>query len=214
MLRYVDNPNGSVDDIAGVCNEGRNVVGLMPHPERACNELLGSPTGRCSCAPSSTPRSPPRADRMHPAVLRYPGSKWTLAEKIVEQFQPHFHYVEPYFGSGAVFFSKPPARHEVINDRNQQVTNLFAMLRDRTDGAVLVAGGHAVVPRRVRHVPPPVRRSRRGRVAASSCGAGRPTRATSPRRRGGRTVARSNAPRACRTGGTRCPSNCVPWRCA
>jgi DNA adenine methylase len=70
---------------------------------------------------------------MHPAVLRYPGSKWTLAERIVEQFQPHFHYVEPYFGSGAVFFSKPPARHEVINDRNQQVTNLFATLRDRTD---------------------------------------------------------------------------------
>ena len=35
VLRYVDNPNGSVDDIAGVCNEGRNVVGLMPHPERA-----------------------------------------------------------------------------------------------------------------------------------------------------------------------------------
>jgi phosphoribosylformylglycinamidine synthase I len=32
VVRYVDNPNGSVDDIAGVCNEGRNVVGLMPHP--------------------------------------------------------------------------------------------------------------------------------------------------------------------------------------
>ncbi|MBC8194669.1 MAG: phosphoribosylformylglycinamidine synthase subunit PurQ [Acidimicrobiia bacterium] len=45
VLRYVDNPNGSVDDIAGVCNEGRNVVGLMPHPERACNEILGSSDG-------------------------------------------------------------------------------------------------------------------------------------------------------------------------
>ena len=45
VLRYVDNPNGSVDDIAGVCNEARNVVGLMPHPERACNELLGSTDG-------------------------------------------------------------------------------------------------------------------------------------------------------------------------
>ena len=45
MLRYVDNPNGSVDDIAGVCNEGRNVVGLMPHPERACHPLLGSTDG-------------------------------------------------------------------------------------------------------------------------------------------------------------------------
>jgi phosphoribosylformylglycinamidine synthase subunit PurQ / glutaminase len=46
VVRYVDNPNGSVDDIAGVCNEGRNVVGLMPHPERACHPLLGSTDGR------------------------------------------------------------------------------------------------------------------------------------------------------------------------
>jgi phosphoribosylformylglycinamidine synthase subunit PurQ / glutaminase len=46
VLRYVDNPNGSIDDIAGICSEGRNVVGLMPHPERACHELLGSTDGR------------------------------------------------------------------------------------------------------------------------------------------------------------------------
>ena len=45
VLRYVDNPNGSVDDIAGVCNEARNVVGLMPHPERASDSLLGSADG-------------------------------------------------------------------------------------------------------------------------------------------------------------------------
>ena len=45
VLRYVDNPNGSVDDIAGVCNQGRNVVGLMPHPERACHPLVGSTDG-------------------------------------------------------------------------------------------------------------------------------------------------------------------------
>lgn len=45
VLRYVDNPNGSVDDIAGVCNAGRNVVGLMPHPERAIHPLLGSTDG-------------------------------------------------------------------------------------------------------------------------------------------------------------------------
>ena len=41
ILRYVSNPNGSVDDIAGITNEGRNVVGLMPHPERASNDLIG-----------------------------------------------------------------------------------------------------------------------------------------------------------------------------
>ncbi len=45
VVRYVDNPNGSVDDIAGVCNEARNVVGLMPHPERACHPLVGSTDG-------------------------------------------------------------------------------------------------------------------------------------------------------------------------
>jgi len=45
VVRYVRNPNGSLDDIAGVCNEGRNVVGLMPHPERASDDLLGSADG-------------------------------------------------------------------------------------------------------------------------------------------------------------------------
>jgi phosphoribosylformylglycinamidine synthase len=45
ILRYVDNPNGAMDDIAGICNEGRNVVGLMPHPERASDPLLGSSDG-------------------------------------------------------------------------------------------------------------------------------------------------------------------------
>jgi phosphoribosylformylglycinamidine synthase len=45
VVRYVDNPNGSVDDIAGVCNQQRNVVGLMPHPERACHALVGSTDG-------------------------------------------------------------------------------------------------------------------------------------------------------------------------
>jgi phosphoribosylformylglycinamidine synthase subunit PurQ / glutaminase len=45
VLRYVDNPNGSVDGIAGICNVEGNVVGLMPHPERASHRLLGSEDG-------------------------------------------------------------------------------------------------------------------------------------------------------------------------
>ena len=61
VLRYVDNPNGSVDDIAGICNTGRNVVGLMPHPERASNALLGSEDGvpllRSLLAAAATPAS-------------------------------------------------------------------------------------------------------------------------------------------------------------
>ena len=40
------NPNGSRDNIAGICNRSRNVLGLMPHPERACEDLLGSSDGR------------------------------------------------------------------------------------------------------------------------------------------------------------------------
>ena len=54
LLRYADakgkvapaaNPNGSLDHIAGICNEARNVFGLMPHPEDACNKILGSDDG-------------------------------------------------------------------------------------------------------------------------------------------------------------------------
>lgn len=55
VFRYCDergavtnesNPNGSRDSIAGICNRARNVLGLMPHPERACEDLLGSADGR------------------------------------------------------------------------------------------------------------------------------------------------------------------------
>jgi phosphoribosylformylglycinamidine synthase I len=54
VFRYCDaegaiteaaNPNGSLNNIAGICNERRNVVGLMPHPERACEPALGSTDG-------------------------------------------------------------------------------------------------------------------------------------------------------------------------
>ena len=55
VFRYCDangeiteaaNPNGSRDNIAGICNRERNIMGLMPHPERACEDLLGSSDGR------------------------------------------------------------------------------------------------------------------------------------------------------------------------
>jgi phosphoribosylformylglycinamidine synthase len=45
VLRYVDNPNGSIDAIAGITNQAGNVVGLMPHPERAASALVGSEDG-------------------------------------------------------------------------------------------------------------------------------------------------------------------------
>lgn len=55
LFQYVDesgqataeaNPNGSVKNIAGICNEGRNVFGMMPHPERAADHVLGNEDGR------------------------------------------------------------------------------------------------------------------------------------------------------------------------
>ena len=55
VFRYCDsegevtpesNPNGARANIAGICNQDRNVLGMMPHPERACEELLGSNDGR------------------------------------------------------------------------------------------------------------------------------------------------------------------------
>jgi phosphoribosylformylglycinamidine synthase subunit PurQ / glutaminase len=46
VLRYVQNPNGSLDSVAGLCNRSRNVFGLMPHPERACDPTLGSQDGQ------------------------------------------------------------------------------------------------------------------------------------------------------------------------
>jgi phosphoribosylformylglycinamidine synthase len=45
VFTYQNNPNGSVNDIAGICNREKNVLGLMPHPERACESLTGSSDG-------------------------------------------------------------------------------------------------------------------------------------------------------------------------
>lgn len=45
-LTYKENPNGALDDIAGVCNRDKNVCGLMPHPERAVAEWMGGSDGR------------------------------------------------------------------------------------------------------------------------------------------------------------------------
>lgn len=46
VFRYADNPNGSLNDIAGIVNKRGNVLGMMPHPERAVELLLGSKDGR------------------------------------------------------------------------------------------------------------------------------------------------------------------------
>lgn len=65
------------------------------------------------------------------AILRYPGAKWRIADWIIQHMPPHGVYCEPYFGSGAVFFSKAPSKHETINDINGDVVNFFKVCRER-----------------------------------------------------------------------------------
>ena len=66
-------------------------------------------------------------------ILKYPGSKKRIAPWIRSFMPPHKSYVEPYFGSGAVFFNKPPARVETINDLDGDVVNFFRICRDRSE---------------------------------------------------------------------------------
>ena len=63
-------------------------------------------------------------------VLKYPGSKWRIADQIVRMIPEHRTYCEPFFGSGAVFFRKPPSDIELINDLDNDVPNLFKCIRD------------------------------------------------------------------------------------
>lgn len=59
------------------------------------------------------------------APIKYPGAKWSYADWIISYIPEHRFYLEPYFGSGAVFFNKPQARYETINDIDGQVVNFF-----------------------------------------------------------------------------------------
>lgn len=66
-----------------------------------------------------------------PAPFTYYGGKARLAQRIVELMPPHRVYIEPFFGSGAVFFAKPPATHEILNDLDGNVVTFFRVLRER-----------------------------------------------------------------------------------
>lgn len=63
------------------------------------------------------------------SVLKYPGSKWNIAPQLVSLIPEHHSYLEPYFGSGAVFFHKPPSDIETINDLDSDVVNLFRCIQ-------------------------------------------------------------------------------------
>lgn len=63
-------------------------------------------------------------------VLKYPGSKWNIVLKLKKLIPKHHSYIEPYFGSGALFFTKEPSDIETINDLDSDVTNLFTCIRE------------------------------------------------------------------------------------
>ena len=63
------------------------------------------------------------------AVLKYPGSKWSLAKWIISHFPEHHSYLEPFFGSGAVLFTKQRSNIETVNDLDGNVVNLFEWIR-------------------------------------------------------------------------------------
>ena len=60
------------------------------------------------------------------AILKYPGAKWGLSKWILSFFPDHHSYLEPFFGSGAVFFHKASSDIETINDLDGNVVNFFA----------------------------------------------------------------------------------------
>ena len=65
-----------------------------------------------------------------PRILHYPGSKWSMASWIINHMPGHKTYLEPFFGSGAVFFNKPKSKIETINDLDSSIVNLFKVIRD------------------------------------------------------------------------------------
>ena len=74
------------------------------------------------CNPNKKPTRP---------VLRYHGGKWKIAPWVISFFPPHSTYVEPFGGSASVLIRKEPANHEVYNDLDDELVNMFQVLRTR-----------------------------------------------------------------------------------
>ena len=71
-------------------------------------------------------------------ILNRLGKKTKLASEIIKHFPPHECYIEPFFGAGGLFFNKPKAKYNIMNDIDSEVSNLFFVLLDKTEE--LVAG--------------------------------------------------------------------------
>ncbi|HFL3696539.1 TPA: DNA adenine methylase [Clostridioides difficile] len=63
-------------------------------------------------------------------ILSWPGAKWSMASNIIEILPRHNVYLEPFFGSGAIFFNKEVCNTEILNDADKQIVNLFKCIRD------------------------------------------------------------------------------------
>lgn len=66
-------------------------------------------------------------------LLRRTGNKSKIANKIIEYFPPHELYIELFFGAGGMFFNKPRAKYNILNDLDSEIYNLFTVLRYKKD---------------------------------------------------------------------------------
>lgn len=66
-------------------------------------------------------------------VLTRPGNKRRIAQKIYDQFPEHTFYIELFFGAGGMFFNKPKAKHNIMNDFDSEVYNLFQVISTRKE---------------------------------------------------------------------------------
>lgn len=66
-------------------------------------------------------------------ILKYAGGKWRIADWIISHFPTHRVYLEPFFGSGAVFFNKSKVHIETINDIDNDIVNLFEIVRTKPE---------------------------------------------------------------------------------
>jgi len=65
--------------------------------------------------------------------MKYPGSKWKLADWIIGYFPEHHSYLEPFFGSGAILFNKSRSHIETVNDMDNNIISLFECIREDTE---------------------------------------------------------------------------------
>ncbi len=93
---------------------------------------------------------PPRMGGVEHPLLRYRGGKWNLAPDIAKLFVAHRLYVEPYLGSAAVFLSKKPSEFEVLNDVDDEIVNLFEVVRKNPKELMGVVGLTPVAETEVR----------------------------------------------------------------